>query len=300
MNEQAFHQLDLSRLPANDTMLTLGDNLMVIDNLETDTMVSHHHEIDSLVSHFPVKLSSTCLIIVNDGTVRFNVNFRDFVVSKGTCAIISSGTIIQHAEYDEQARVILLSFSWQNMPSLPTSRHRNAHRFYALQAVLIHLLPSHLEMLMTCYKMLRTILSDTSFATNREDAASSCIELMASIIAQGADNQPEISSKATRRDEIVARFLECVNENYRQHRELSFYANELHLSLKYMSHVVHEQTGRHPSAWIRDYVILDAKAMLRSGRYTVQQVAAELNFPNQSFFGKYFKEAVGVSPKKWR
>jgi AraC-like DNA-binding protein len=104
---------------------------------------------------------------------------------------------------------------------------------------------------------------------------------------------------ASRRDEIVARFLCCVQENYREHRDLGFYADLLGLSLKYMSHVIFEQTGRHPSQWIKDYVILDAKTMLRSGRYTVQQVAEELNFPNQSFFGKYFKEAIGMSPKKW-
>ena len=107
-------------------------------------------------------------------------------------------------------------------------------------------------------------------------------------------------SKTTRNEEIVAHFLQCVADNYRKHRELSFYADKLSLSLKYMSHVVYKQTGRHPSQWIKDYVILDAKTMLRNGGYTVQQVADELNFPNQSFFGKYFKEAVGMSPKKWK
>jgi AraC-like DNA-binding protein len=67
-----------------------------------------------------------------------------------------------------------------------------------------------------------------------------------------------------------------------------------------MSHVIYEKTGRHPSKWIKDYVILEAKTMLRSGNYSIQQIADELHFPNQSFFGKYFKEAVGVSPKKWK
>ena len=120
------------------------------------------------------------------------------------------------------------------------------------------------------------------------------------IIWQSVGDSVHPGSKSTRKDEIVSRFLQCVADNYRLHRELSFYANELGLSLKYMSHVIHEQTGRHPSQLIKDYVILDAKTMLRSGRYSVQQVSDELNFPNQSFFGKYFKEAVGVSPKKWK
>ncbi|MBQ5724113.1 MAG: helix-turn-helix domain-containing protein, partial [Muribaculaceae bacterium] len=47
-------------------------------------------------------------------------------------------------------------------------------------------------------------------------------------------------------------------------------------------------------------VILEAKVMLRSSNMTIQQIADELNFPSQSFFGKYFKKSVGVSPKEYR
>lgn len=47
------------------------------------------------------------------------------------------------------------------------------------------------------------------------------------------------------------------------------------------------------------YVMLDAKALLKSGKYTVQQVSDMLNFPNQSFFGTYFKKESGVSPKAY-
>jgi len=54
-----------------------------------------------------------------------------------------------------------------------------------------------------------------------------------------------------------------------------------------------------PVEWIRDYVMLDAKALLKSGKYTVQQVSDMLNFPNQSFFGTYFKKESGISPKAY-
>ena len=298
MNEQGKQSLlDLSILPWNESMLSLGNSLLVMDNLEGPHLLMRDDEMDDLIKRFPMKLTATCLIIVIEGTVSFKVNFRDFTASENNCVIVSAGTIIQSVELNEQARVILLSFNQQN---LPIARQRNTHRLYTLQVLIISLIPKHVEMFKTCYSMLRTILTDPSFATNRDDLAYSCMDMMGNILVQNAENQSELTSKTSRRDEIVASFLECVNENYREHRELSFYADQLHLSLKYMSHVVYEQTGRHPSAWIRDHVILDAKAMLRSGRYTVQQVAAELNFPNQSFFGKYFKEAVGISPKKWK
>ena len=294
-----MQSLDLSMMPTNDTSIIFEDKMMVMDNLG-DVHQADSVEVNNLMNRFPLKLSSSCMLIVIKGEVKFSVNFRDFVAGDNTCAIISAGTIVEHVAVDDEAKLIFLSFSHQDLPSTASIRQYNVHRLYALQVVLLHLLPVQVELMQTTYHMLRVILTDTAFNEKKEQAAFNCINLLGSIIEQGTSNQPEVSSKTSRKDEIVAHFLQCVHDNYREHRDLGFYADQLCLSLKYMSHVVYEQTGRHPSRWIKDYVILDAKTMLRSGRYTVQQVADELNFPNQSFFGKYFKEAVGISPKKWR
>ena len=299
MKARGMQSLDMSMMPVNDTAVTLEDKMMVMDNLG-NTQKTDPDEVNSFMNRFPLKLSSTCMVIVIKGNVKFNANFRDYVANGNTCAIISAGTIIDHVEVDDQSKLIFLSFSPKNLPSMTDIKQNNVHRLYALQVVMLHLLPSHVELLKSTYQVLRSILIDPDFNERREEAAYNCINLMGSIIKQGTNDQPDVSAKVSRKDDIVARFLQCVNDNYREHRDLGFYADQLCLSLKYMSHVVYEQTGRHPSRWIKDYVILDAKTMLRSGRYTVQQVADELNFPNQSFFGKYFKEAVGVSPKKWK
>ena len=276
--------MDLSMLENDGRTLTLGSKLLVTDNLEGQPM--RDDSLNDNAKRFPMKLSAACMVVVIKGSVRFSVNFREFVATENTCLTDS--------------RVIFISFSQSELSGPNNSTQHNVHRLYALQAVLVRLMPQHLDMMRTVYQLLRKVLSDLAFAANREAIAFSCLALMANIILQTADDQPELAPKSSRRDEIVARFLQCVADNYRTHRELSFYASQLCLSLKYMSHIIYEQTGRHPSQWIKDYVILDAKTMLRSGRYTVQQVADELNFPNQSFFGKYFKEAVGVSPKKWK
>ena len=82
-------------------------------------------------------------------------------------------------------------------------------------------------------------------------------------------------------------------------REVSFYASKLCITPKYLGVVVAQVSGRRPLEWIRDYVILDAKAMLLSREYSIQQISQILNFPNPSFFSKYFREAVGCSPSKF-
>ena len=299
MKESTLQTMDLSMMDNNGRALLMNDALLVNDNLDEQPYMVTAESMERFVKRFPMKMTASCMLIVYEGTVTIGVNFRDFVATQNTCIIITEGTIVEKVVYEKGVRVIVLSYMQNGLSAPIAPSQRNLHRLYALQVMLVHLQPPHLEMMKTVYGMLRTILSDPSFAANREATAFDCLNLMANIVMQNSDSQHELAGKTTRRDEIVARFLQCVADNYREHRELSFYAGQLCLSLKYMSHVVHEQTGRLPSQWIKEYVILDAKTMLRSGRYTVQQVADELNFPNQSFFGKYFKEAVGVSPKKW-
>ena len=278
-------QVKKSILPVNETTITLGDKMLVMDSLASPLTLPEAY---SAWEHFPMKLSMSCLLIVESGELQLNVDCRDVVAVAGSCAFISEGAIVEGVAVDN-ARVVLISFSRD---------HFHAMSSIALQVAAWKMGVGHMTMLNQAYQMLRTILLDKAFAPNREENAASCLNLMASIIGQVNDSQS--TEKASRSDKIVARFLQCVRENYREHRELGFYANELKLTPKYMSHVVFEQTGRHPSKWIKDYVILEAKSMLRSGRYSIQQIAEELHFPNQSFFGKYFKEAVGVSPKKWK
>lgn len=109
----------------------------------------------------------------------------------------------------------------------------------------------------------------------------------------------ETKSYATKNN-IVERFIHLVEENYRQERLIGFYADKLCITPKYLSKLVKETTGRSAGEWIESHVILEARAMLQSSDMTIQQIATSLNFPNQSFFGKYFKRATGLSPKQYR
>ena len=99
---------------------------------------------------------------------------------------------------------------------------------------------------------------------------------------------------------ISDRFLNLVQQYFRQHRFLEFYANELEITPKHLSRTVKAQTGFTAVEWIERYVILESKVLLKSSNLNIQQIADELNFPSQSFFGKYFKKVTGMTPKEFR
>ena len=94
--------------------------------------------------------------------------------------------------------------------------------------------------------------------------------------------------------------MELVQEHHQRERLIGFYADQLCITPKYLSKLVKENTGRSAGEWIESYVILEARAMLQSPNMSIQQIATALNFPNQSFFGKYFKRVTGMSPKQYR
>lgn len=114
----------------------------------------------------------------------------------------------------------------------------------------------------------------------------------------------EIDSDAqpsrTNADVLSKKFLELVKEHFRYERQLQFYADALCITPRYLSRVVKESTGSSAAEWIERCVVLEARALLKSTNMTIQQISDELNFPSQTFFGKYFKRRVGLSPKEYR
>lgn len=115
-----------------------------------------------------------------------------------------------------------------------------------------------------------------------------------------APGDPDTNNLSSRRISYVRRFAGLLQEHFRRERSVGFYAEKLCISPKYLSHVVKQATGRSAASWIDQYVILEAKNLLRFSGRNVQQVTYDLNFTNQSSFGKYFKHLTGMSPTEYQ
>ena len=102
------------------------------------------------------------------------------------------------------------------------------------------------------------------------------------------------------KEDLVMCFINLVQENFRLQRNVSFYANQLNVTSKYISEAVGEITGKSPHEIISNFAIVEAKLFLDDPTLTISQIADSLNFSDQSFFGKYFKRNTGISPKDYR
>ena len=104
----------------------------------------------------------------------------------------------------------------------------------------------------------------------------------------------------TRQDEIFKSFVSLVHEHCTSQREVSFYADKLCISTKYLTGICKAVTGDSAKKIIDDFAILEIKVLLQSTELTVQEIADRLHFPDQSYLGRYFKRHEGISPKEYQ
>ena len=105
---------------------------------------------------------------------------------------------------------------------------------------------------------------------------------------------------SSRLEKIFFDYVKLVENHFRSERRVGWYAKQLNITPKYLSEAVKAISHRTPNEWIDYYTIHELRIMLKSTAKSIKEIAVELNFPNQSFMGKYFKDHVGVSPSEYR
>jgi AraC-like DNA-binding protein len=104
----------------------------------------------------------------------------------------------------------------------------------------------------------------------------------------------------SRQEAIFTKFIKLVERNFRHERRVAWFAKELNITPKYLSETVKSVSHRTPNEWIDYYTILELRVQLKNTIKNIKDIADELNFPNQSFMGKFFKDHVGMSPSQYR
>ena len=108
------------------------------------------------------------------------------------------------------------------------------------------------------------------------------------------------SSSLTRQEEVTGKFFALLMDNFKTERNVSFYADKLCFTNKYLSSIIKEVTGAPISKWIDEFVITAIKIRLKTTNMSVLQISEEFNFPNPSFFGQFFKRYTGTTPNKFK
>lgn len=115
------------------------------------------------------------------------------------------------------------------------------------------------------------------------------------------NNTSQISGESeSRKVELTRRFFLLVMDNYKEKQSVSFYADKLCISSKYLTMVVKEISGKPVKDWITEYTLLEIKALLMDSTLSIQEIASKTCFSNQSSLGRFFRKHTGMSPRAYR
>ena len=270
----------------------------MLDNIGMD--VEEELVSDFVSPSYPFKLTFTLVMFCLRGTMRVRLQLKEYVLSENDVLVVLPGTIGECLEVSAEAKVAVIGMSGHRLWKGQQSSLSMAFLRFLTATPLIHISSTQMEECMILYHLMRKKLEQPGYKFKLEAIAG----YLQVFFYNGCQwlleyDRQQVRKVESRQEKLFEAFLELVQTHYREHRNMCFYAEKLCLTPKYLSQVIWEVSDRHAPDWIRDYVILEAKALLKSGRYTVQQVGDFLNFANASFFGKYFKAAVGCTPRQY-
>lgn len=295
-------QLHLAMLPHTGHTLMVDNEIMLGDNLVGAENSISNDAGNWIASGNPFKISFTLLLFCRQGRMRIRVNLNDYVMEANDLLLLLPNSIGECLEISEDCRAAMIAFS--NIDYIPKieldkllMQKVDVSNHYKMS------LDAHdTQEFVALYTQLWEKMENPRYSQFRTVIINSYVQIffcnvLSIVLLQTMERAERPQNRSM---QLYDRFIKEVRQHYARERSISYYADRLCVTPKYLSQVIYRVSGRYAGDWIRDYVIFEAKALLKSGEYTVQQVSEMLHFPNPSFFGKYFKASTGLSPLKYR
>ncbi len=274
-----------------------------LENVEVDSIGNDIILLDNPVItstfQYPFKVDVTTAIICIKGTTEGSINLKPYS-TQGPCFItILPGQVMEYKSISDDFSGLFVIMSKQFTDSLmPNVQERLPLSLSVRDNPAISLNEEALEGMISYFEMIKRVIKIKEHP-NRIDV----VRYLTLAFFYGAGiyfHELADNRKKTHHELLVEKYLNLVQTHYKEQRGLEFYADKLCITPKHLSKVIKETSGKPANDWIDDHVVLEAKALLKSTNMTIQQISDELNFPSQSFFGKYFKRVTGMSPRAYK
>jgi len=267
-----------------------------ITSIDNDFILLEKPIIKSMFQ-YPFKADMVTALICLSGKTEGYINLKPYATTASSLTIIMSDQILQHKSMSEDFTGLFIIMSKKFINSL--NFQSSTSLFMAINDnPVVPLADNDLRSITNCYDMLKDTIKNSDNPYRMETVK---YLTMAFFYGVGYSlHKIEEDKNKSRNEILIDKFLILVKGYYKQERSVGFYADKLCLTPKYLSSLVKANTRQSANDWIDRYVILEAKALLKSTNMTIQQISDELHFPSQSFFGKYFKRLTGMSPREYK
>ncbi|MDR2854243.1 MAG: helix-turn-helix domain-containing protein [Prevotellaceae bacterium] len=285
-----FLVINKAAISENLVMDTIDDDFFLFDNISSTPML-----------YSPTRMDTTISAICLNGSMEISIDLKRYVLEAPNFVVVHPDQILQTHSRSSNFSGLFVVMSKKFISSIQLNIQDTIPIFFYLKENPSTVLTqSELDLLLSYFSLLKQTMKMENNVFRKEIIQHLAHAFFYGVATIFQNHQPPENEKKSRKEMLFDNFLKMLAAHHKQCRNVSFYADKLCLTPKHLSSAIKEISGSTAGKWIDDYVMLEAKALLKSTDMTIQQISDELNFANQSFFGKYFKHFSGMSPKMYR
>ena len=301
---ERYHEVNIRELKH------LSQGSIVNDNLSDDLFIAEmHYESKMDIIEYPCRFHGYMAFFCIKGEFEVEINLKKFTIRKDSMFIYTPGNIVRVTNIDprekESVHFVVVAISEDLMSSTRfdfSKLYSESLRLLESPCVVINenergLYRKYFDLIQEVSKMRMPNMRESVTAL-----ISSIFYLMGAmwtdrLTAAKKNGGDEMS---TRSKIVLEDFLLLVRDYHTKERSLSFYADKLYLTPKYLSKLIKSVSGKSAHEWIDSFVILEAKNLLKYSDMSIKSIVYDLNFPNQTTFYRFFKTKTGMTPSEYR
>ena len=245
----------------------------------------------------PYRLQEGRIAIITNGRARVLINLIEYIFRPNYISLIAPGSIIQIIETSQDFDAHMMAIEHNFLP-VSGKEEFFAHYLQRKKNLLLPLTTTEQVQIENFITVMWDVLQEPVF---RKEVIQHLLAGLLYNIEYIAKNKGQSkSSPLTHQNDIFQRFISLVNTYSKTERNVSFYADKLCLTPRYLNTVIRQASQQTVMDWINQSIILEAKVLLKHSNRLVYQISDELNFPNPSFFSKFFKRMTGMTPQEYQ
>lgn len=265
-----------------------------------ESFVAEINENISFVKKKLWKLDGGSIYFCRKGWAHITINLKEYKVIPNTQVVLMPGSIVKVNEMSNDFRTDYFDFSTDMFCEASMRLDASFLGFLKEEPCCI-LSEEQTKVVEGLIFVTATIYADRDNIFRYQIAKNHLHSFLLNLYDKTRQKINHLSiDSGNRQEEIFKKFMYLVHEFCASEREVTFYANNLCISTKYLTNICRNLTGEPAKKIIDKFMALEIKVLLQSAEFSIQEIADRLNFPDQSYLGRFFKRHEGVSPREYQ
>lgn len=288
--------LSLEFMPINEIETAYADkDIVMIEDIQKIPK--------ELLTGGPLNPNFYILVVCLEGKMQVEINGKTFVLGAYDILFNNSNSILNSCMISPNCKANMLCLSPQIVSQLlHTGKSIWTNNFYTYYNPVVNVGEEGRKLYMAYFKLIELKLKQ-QHPYYKESLSGMISAVLYDIHAYFAKQHSSLDndrSTLTQGNLLFNRFIELLSKEEVKKRQVQYYADNLCIGAKYLSTTVREISGKTAFEWINEYVVVDIQYYLKHSDKSIKEVADMLGFDNLSFFGKYVKKYLGMSPTDYR